>query len=570
MTLDAIKLQEIKKSRKAQSLFKKYKLNLKEYPVDIDYSQFQEFYDEFSIMEVSICRRILIDDYKRNVARGFLRKDKVNIGQGHYQLNSKFTIRDVQKYFGSYEKFRRAAILGISPDDEVHHRGTIEAKLNEKSKPGVYFVAAAIAGQSLNLEFFDVILNFCKINKAKLIILPMRGVHKGDELYPPELSDYMSSFYTEVKFNSNLTAVDMLLYPQQQLPLTGFERYGHKGKSLILASPKQQLKFIPVSNVGLPHIAHSTGAITNPDNYAKTRAGAMATQDHIMGGLIVEVKDSKIFHIRQVQADVNGEFSDLEFHYSKNKQEKAEVSALIVPDYHVPFYDESAIQAWLQLSSEILPEHIIFHDLIDGYSISHHHEDDIYTQVNRPAKVATLELELSAVAKELSRWQNHTKAKLIVVKSNHDEVIEKWIKRNKWVSDRFNYNVGRLLAGYYVTEQKDPLEHYLRDVHDIQNIKFLKREEEFKLEGVHLGYHGDKGPNGTKASAKSLAHSLGNCIVGHIHSPSITHGAFVVGTSSMLHRDYNVGSPSSWFHTACILYKGGQRQLISAVKGKYK
>ena len=521
MVLEKAFVKSLQKSKKARTLFKKYKLDINNFSgldaTDID----SDFIGEFSQLETSICRGLIIEEFNR-IAKGFKKSDRINIPQGEFQLKSKFGMKDVERFFGTFQVLKQAAIHGINPDTDVYTRESITNKANHKSKSGLFFLSAAIAGQTVNVPFFNTVKNFCKIEGAELRILSMRGVKKGDELYPIELHDYMENFFTEIKFNSNLTALDMMLYPQQQLPLTGFDRYA-QGKSIVIASPKQQLKFVPVSNIGLPHIGHTTGAITNPDNYAHTRAGAMAAQDHKLGGLIVQVVDSKIFHIRQVQANEHGGFQHLGKYYEGEKVDTADAAAVVIPDYHCGFHDEKSTAAWFRLVAEVKPKFVIFHDLFDGYSISHHHDDDIYTQVNRPAHVKTLELELKCVADELLKWQKHTNAQLVVVKSNHDEVIEKWLKKGKWKFDRENYNVGLRLAHYYVTEKKDPLECYLRDVHNITNVRFLQRTEEFKLEGVHLGYHGDKGPNGTRGGAKSLSAVLGDCIIGHYHCLTLQH-----------------------------------------------
>src|SRR5690606_29335149 len=100
-----------------------------------------------------------------------------------------------------------------------------------------------------------------------------------------------------------LRAMDLLLHPQQMLPLTGLPRFGHKGYSVIVASPKQELFVCPNNQKKYPHIIHSTGTISSPDGYRPTRAGRLAKQDHVFGGLIVEIENEKLFHIRQIQTE---------------------------------------------------------------------------------------------------------------------------------------------------------------------------------------------------------------------------------------------------------------------------
>lgn len=540
MSIEKLFVKHLQKSKKAQSLFKKHKVNIKTFAgLNEDLADNDSFVEEFANLETEICRGLISKEYNK-IAKSYPKPDRASVPQEKFLSKSKFSVKDVEKFFGSYEVLKRAAVHGINPDTDVYTRESIVNKVDHKSKSGLFFLSAAVAGQTLNVPLFNTVQNFCKVTGAELRILPVRGVKKGDELYPIELHDFMDKFYTEIKFNSNLTAIDMMLYPQQQLPLTGFDRYA-QGKSIIIASPKQQLKFVPVSNIGLPHIAHTTGAITNPDNYAHTRAGAMAAKDHKIGGLIIQVVDSKVFHVRQVQVNEHGGFQHLGKYYEGSKVDIADATAVVIPDYHCGFHDDESTSAWFRLVDEVKPKYVIFHDLFDGYSISHHHDDDIYTQVNRPSHVKTLELELKCVADELLKWQKHTKAQLVIVKSNHDEVIEKWLKKGKWKFDRENYNVGLRLANYYVTQQRDPLECYLRDVHNVKNVRFLQRTEEFKLEGVHLGYHGDKGPNGTRGGAKSLSAVLGDCVIGHFHCLTLAHSVLTFERGWVNIDDVKVG-----------------------------
>jgi len=81
--------------------------------------------------------------------------------------------------------------------------------------------------------------------------------------------------------------------------------------------------------------------------------------------------------------------------------------------------------------------------------------------------------------------------------------------------------------------------------------------------------HGDKGPNGSRGSVKSMEVSYGQSITGHSHTPEIVRGAWQTGTSTYLKLGYNKGA-SSWLQSSCLLYKDGSRQLINVINGKYK
>ena len=70
----------------------------------------------------------------------------------------------------------------------------------------------------------------------------------------------------------------------------------------------------------------------------------------------------------------------------------------------------------------------------------------------------------------------------------------------------------------------------------------MKREKDYKLHGVHIGAHGDKGNNGSRGSIQQLELSYGNAVIGHSHSPGILRNIWQVGTSTKLILDYNIYS----------------------------
>jgi hypothetical protein len=130
------------------------------------------------------------------------------------------------------------------------------------------------------------------------------------------------------------------------------------------------------------------------------------------------------------------------------------------------------------------------------------------------------------------------------------------------------------LALHYVHTSEDPLKYGVEKMGNINlkcmnKIKWLKRDEDLRLADIQLGAHGDKGANGARGGLQSMEFAYGNSVTGHSHSPEVLRGAWQVGTSSHLKLGYNVG-PSSWLNSSCLVYPNGQRQLINAIKGKYR
>lgn len=436
--------------------------------------------------------------------------------------------------------------------------------------PRVYFVTSAIAGATLNTKFLRSIEKFLEDRGAKLVVLPMRGVVSRKEQYSEEVLEELSdSFYTEYIFNYSLEAYDLCLSPKQANPLVGTARIAQKRSCLIVASPKQNMETTPVAVYNIPHIIHSTGTITNP-NYDNTRIGKIAIEDHIVGGLIVEVEDQTVFHLRQVQADKDGSFYDLDKKYTPKGVETATAEAFIPGDIHNGSQDPTAMKAWDEVIKTTRPKTVVFHDLFDSRSVSHHEDHNLSKKSNRPEEYRLLKNELDLLGEFLTNQKKkYPWVNFYAAASNHPEHLDSFLDSGRFIFDHHNYRLALELAIYRV-DGKNPIEEYLdKNFGQRAKIKWLTRSDSLVISGVEVGAHGDLGPNGSRGSLIGVERSYRNSVVGHSHTPRIYRSAWQVGTSTMLRLSYNRG-PSSWLHASCLVYKNGQRQLIISIGGKWR
>ena len=449
--------------------------------------------------------------------------------------------------------------------------GDIKKKANNKTKR--YFVTGAVANAYADREFLESINTYCKENNAELVILAMRGVRSKYNEYDISLRNLIdSNFVTEFKFNSNLVAYDFMLNPQMINPLTGIIRFGQKSHSVIVASPKQQYTTIPSANGEYPHIVLSTGVITEP-SYLPSRQGRLANQDHIKGGLIVEVVDNDRYHVRHIQVDDKHGFYDLDKYYIGNEVRDVKVSGIVMGDYHVGDHDPEVIANWKEVVDLLEPKYLVWHDIFNGASINHH----IYRDINAKAKVPedrnVLGNELLMVANELQSWTStYPKLKHIIVKSNHDEWLEQYLSTGLYVNDPFNYRLSLSLATD-LYDGKDPLESFVSgnlSKKDMNKIKFLSRTDSFKIEGIECGIHGDKGNNGARGSLNSAEISYGRSVTAHSHQSKILRSTWQVGTSTYLQLDYNKGGGSGWINSSCVIYPNGSRTFITSIDGEWR
>ena len=436
-----------------------------------------------------------------------------------------------------------------------------------------FVITTAVTGCVVDKEFLASIKNYCKTNKAELLVLiasdPAADV-ENDFIDPAIPRD--SIVVSDVSFNSNIHISTIKLSAKHIDPITGLTRIGQRNGSFIYASPKQRLKYVATGTGKSSHCVMTTGAVTMPmyktKRYMSNRTSHIADHDHVMGAIIVEVKNDKIFHFRQVQAK-DGMFIDLGNMYYPDKVDVCNPEAVILGDIHSGETDPVAMNCWFQMMKMLKPKRVVVHDVFNGKSINHHEERNMILQAQLAAEGLSLASEFEVLVNDLNQLSKMAD-EIVIVKSNHDEFLERYLREAKYANDPQNHRLSLDLA-IALYEDYDPLRRgcELFGLKDIDKFTWLQRDYDYVVSRVQLGAHGDKGANGTKGTIKSLENAYGNSVTAHSHSPEILRGAWIVGTSSYLKLDYNKG-PSSWFHTSCILYNNGSRQLINVIEGEWK
>lgn len=466
--------------------------------------------------------------------------------------------------------------------DDILTEEQLEKLRNVVKSNNKFVVTTAVTGCPLDIKAYKSIKQYCKINKAELLVLvasdPASNLDRGTLGRIDKRLTNEAIVLEDTHLNSNIFLSTIKLSAKHIDPITGLGRIGQREGSFIYASPKQRLKASPVSNVKMPHFLMTTGAITVPDytstSYMSNRTAYIAKHDHVMGGLIVEIGDSDEYHFRQFQCDNKGSFIDLGKEYDGKVVKNVRPEAFVLGDWHSGSTCPMSKDVWKDICKKLKPKNLVLHDLFDGRSINHHESHNIDSLAKRAEKGhLDLSEELKLVARdleELDTWADNTK----IVKSNHDEFLKRFLQKGDFAGDPYNYKTFLKLALNYVETSKDPLKHGIETLGELnaqaaKNIEWLERDEDFIIAGIQLGSHGDKGANGSRGGLTSMEFAYGNSVSGHSHSPEILRGAWQVGTSSKLKLSYNVG-PSSWLNTSCLVYPNGQRQLINAIGGKYR
>ena len=103
--------------------------------------------------------------------------------------------------------------------------------------------------------------------------------------------------------------------------------------------------------------------------------------------------------------------------------------------------------------------------------------------------------------------------------------------------------------------------------------KFLIADESFLIcdDKIECGMHGHLGSNGTMGTPSVLSRIGTKATTGHTHVAGIYHGVFVAGTSTKLTKDWSYTTgPSAWSWSHVILYKNGQRTIVTIKDGKWR
>jgi hypothetical protein len=494
----------------------------------------------------------------------------------------------VTHHYGSIanlDRFARSAHPDKFFDVSVEHLYSpkaIKALRDGVKKHNRFVVTTAVNGCEANAGFLASLKSYCKHKDAALLILissdPAANSGSGKR-WGTVCSSLQGEtiVFEDTRLNDNVFLSTIKLSAKHIDPITGLSRVGQRNGTFIYASPKQRLKAVPMGNGKLPHFMMTTGAITKPnyntDIYMSQRTAYIADHDHVVGAVVVEIVDDEFYHFRQVQATDGGSFCDMGIKYSPDGTTvEVRPEALILGDWHAGSTDPQAKAAWIDAAQKTKPKRIILHDAFDGISINHHEEGQNLLKVQRSENgQLDLELEMQTLAADLKMLGNLTE-EIVVVKSNHDLFLERYLQQGKYVQDPENHKIALQLSLAKLNGE-DPLAYGVGMSFDPSSkewhkIRWLSEDDDFSIEGVQLGAHGHRGANGAKGSLRAMEAAYANSVSGHAHTPEILRGAWQVGTSSILKLEYNKGA-SSWLHSSCLLYPGGHRQLINCIEGQW-
>ena len=413
-----------------------------------------------------------------------------------------------------------------------------------------------------------------------------QNLEKSDgEWFDPKISEYILDEPAELA-KGLMWLGELNILPTAVSPLSGLHSYSMMNSAIVPHS-KVQLESLPTHKTESTRMMYTTGSVTKR-NYIQKKAGQKASFHHVFGALLVEVDDDGDWFVRQLIADSKtGSFQDLDTLYTSNyKVVNAPVEAINWGDIHVEKLDFDVATASFfdpdSMLNVLKPTYQFIHDGIDFESRNHHNIKDpyfrfkMYHQDKESVKenIEMLVWFLNNVHKEGT--------KTVVVESNHDLALKRWLKEADYKTDPANaifFLECQLLMYKLIEAGKDDssvLGEVIKNV--VQGLDndavFLTQDESFKIcndneNGIECGSHGHLGNNGSRGGISSYQKLGARSNIGHSHSAGIKDGVYQAGVSAELDMGYNTGG-SSWSHSHIVTYPNGKRTIITLKKGKWR
>lgn len=418
---------------------------------------------------------------------------------------------------------------------------------------------------------------------------------KSTARFHPRVEPYLTKSQFDIG-GKLLFCGEMNTLPTADKPLQGFGAYT-RSQWGIFPHPRVQLESVATMFGSPPKIIMTTGAVTKR-NYIQKKAGIKAEFHHVIGAVLVEIDDDGDFFCRHLIAEKDGSFQDLDIRVEKGKvTNNWRVEAITWGDIHTEYLDEEvAACSWgidnkefgkvggfsTCMLDELEPKYQFFHDVLDFRRRNHHNIKDPHVMFEMWAReTENVENEIIAVSCFLHATRRDF-AESVVVDSNHDRALNRWLKEADYKKDPVNArfflqcqakvyeaietrNPGFLLAEWAIKEYLDHPD----------TVRFLKNTDSFVIcpkasGGIECALHGDQGANGAKGSVNSFAKMGPKATTAHDHGAAIFEGIARVGTSSKLDMVYNRGGLSSWNHSHLVTYPSGKRTIITLQNGKWR
>ncbi len=437
-------------------------------------------------------------------------------------------------------------------------------------------------------NFLKSLLHYCEEEDAELIVGTFHynksGFQNGNSeetWFDPKIREYILDESCIIA-DKLLWCGELNILPTAVNPLSGLHNYTNKD-SAIVPHAKLQLESLPTPKHEPAKLMYTTGCVTQR-NYIDMKSGQKASHHHVFSALVVEIDDDGDWFVRQLCAESDtGNFYDLGWYYTPEGKDEVQhtIEAINWGDIHAAKIDNVVAEVSWGDSPEsminyLAPEHVFLHDVFDHKNRNHHNIRDPYFLFKMYVdKTESVKEEVEQTAEVISSMLDKC-PNVVVVESNHDLALERWLKEQDYKKDPVNavFFLEMQLQNYYAMEEGRKLRTFETACHLVDDRTkeaiFLTTDESYKICGnIECGSHGHVGNNGGKGSVRAYQMQGGKFNTGHTHSCSIKDGVWTAGVSGLLDMGYNNGG-SSWSNSHIVTYTNGKRAIITIKNGKWK
>lgn len=434
--------------------------------------------------------------------------------------------------------------------DKKEEGDFLVARKRKTKKSKSYIIIWAQNGTPLHIRFWENLLAYAEYKGAEIHVIAGRYSNptsvfqdRSEDKWDSKVARYLDANRHIIEDIEILS--DIKVQPTASMPLSGMEGVT-SWRSCIIGHPRLHYKQLAVLADSPEKRLLTTGACTLP-NYTDSKAGKKGEFHHTFGFAIID-RDG----VRQVSADSKGDFCDYDVKVVDGKIDWAKASTAVFGDLHFGEHDPEALAKQIEVARHMNCDYVVLHDVFDGKSVNHHERGNPF------AVFGCLEDEVN----KITRWINsYSDLQFVIVRSNHDEWLDRYIDEVDWrkfrnkeymidiISERIRKGNNWKGAIPYLMEK------------ECKNVICLDSDESFMVQDVELGIHGHIGINGGRGTGTSFKKLSQKTITGHTHSPLLIDGHMCVGTTTKLRLGYNKGA-SSWRHSMAIIHENGKRQLI--------
>ncbi len=479
----------------------------------------------------------------------------------------------LMSFFGKGERTVRkwcSEKLGFKEKVDIEPEQLVKAKKKEHDKSKKrYLITSAQSATPIDKAFLKNIEAYAKHINAEILVIPFRyknptsvftDKQENDDWWHEDLIQYLT--LNRHDLNKRISVLsDIKIQPTSSQPLQGLE--GMTGEhSSVVGHPRFELKSIPVMEGCPAKILFTTGCIT-VQNYTDSKTGKKGEFHHSIGCAIVEIKDDETYFFRQISANKNGEFIDLFYHVKDGVVSKEDsVEAMILGDIHVAHCDPRVTDITLNnLFKKLRPKKLFIHDIIDSNSISHHNVNDPFILHQQEMDGSnSLQKEINDMVEWLRQIEQYD---VYIVKSNHDEHIDKFLRITDWRKMATLKNALPYMEYATATlkgEAPNGIVPYIINKH-FPKFKCLGHNDNVSVKGWLCSVHGHIGASGSRGSLAQYSRLSTKSVTAHSHVIGRIGGAVSVGTSTFLRVAYNLGA-SAWSNAHGIINRLGKFQHI--------